>query len=44
VLEAAIAADQGRPNDDMTVAAVTIATTADEQPIRTIRVSVPFTT
>jgi serine phosphatase RsbU (regulator of sigma subunit) len=43
VLEAAIAVDQGRPNDDMTVAAVTIVPMADEQPVRTIRVSVPFT-
>lgn len=43
VLEAAIAVDQGRPNDDMTVAAVTIVPAADQQPVRTIRVSVPFT-
>jgi serine phosphatase RsbU (regulator of sigma subunit) len=42
VLNAAIAADSGRPNDDMTVAAVTIVPIAEEQPIRTIRVSVPF--
>jgi serine phosphatase RsbU (regulator of sigma subunit) len=43
VLEAAIAADLGRPNDDMTVATVTIVPVEAEQPVRTIRVSIPFT-
>lgn len=42
VLAAAVEADSGRPNDDMTVAAVTIVPVAAEQPVRTIRVSVPF--
>ncbi|MGH9174457.1 MAG: PP2C family protein-serine/threonine phosphatase [Vicinamibacterales bacterium] len=42
VLAAAIAADDGRPNDDMTVAAVTIVDAPDRQPLRTLRVSVPF--
>jgi len=43
VLEAAIAVDSGRPNDDMTVAAVTIVPVEAEPPVRTIRVSIPFT-
>ncbi len=42
VLEAAVAVDSGRPGDDMTVAAVTIVPVAVEQPVRKIRVSVPF--
>lgn len=42
VLAAAIAVDSGRPNDDMTVAAVTIVPVSAEPPVRTIRVSVPF--
>jgi serine phosphatase RsbU (regulator of sigma subunit) len=42
VLAAAIEVDNGRPNDDMTVAAVTIVPAPVDQPIRTIRVSVPF--
>ncbi len=42
VLAAAVAADNGRPNDDMTVATVTIVPVEAEQPIRKIRVSIPF--
>jgi serine phosphatase RsbU (regulator of sigma subunit) len=42
VLEAAVAADSGRPNDDMSVATVTIVPVEAEQPVRTIRVSIPF--
>jgi serine phosphatase RsbU (regulator of sigma subunit) len=41
LLEAAIAADQGRPRDDMTVVAVTIDEAPDVQPIRRLRVSLP---
>jgi serine phosphatase RsbU (regulator of sigma subunit) len=41
-LAAAISADHGRPNDDMTVAAVTIMSAPTDQPIRTLKVSVPF--
>lgn len=42
LLAAAIEADQRRPSDDMTVVAVTIARSTQEQPIRTQRVSLPF--
>lgn len=42
VLDAAVATDSGRPNDDMTVAAVTIVPSEVDPPVRTIRVSVPF--
>jgi serine phosphatase RsbU (regulator of sigma subunit) len=41
-LAAAIEADSGRPNDDMTVVAVTIGRKPTEQPLRTLRVSLPF--
>lgn len=40
-LAAAIAADDGRPRDDMTVVAVTIDEQAEAQPIRRLRVSLP---
>jgi serine phosphatase RsbU (regulator of sigma subunit) len=42
VLAAAVEADKGRPNDDMTVATVTIVPVEADQPIRKIRVSIPF--
>jgi serine phosphatase RsbU (regulator of sigma subunit) len=42
VLAAAMAADQGRPNDDMTVAAVAIVPTEQQQAVRTFRTSLPF--
>lgn len=42
MLAAALAADDGRPNDDMTVVALTIASAGGEQAIRTQRVSLPF--
>jgi serine phosphatase RsbU (regulator of sigma subunit) len=41
LLAAAVAADRGRPRDDMSVVAVTIDTAPDEQPIRRLRVSLP---
>jgi serine phosphatase RsbU (regulator of sigma subunit) len=44
LLAAASAADQGRPRDDMTVAAVTIEAEPDAQPIRQLRVSLPVAT
>lgn len=43
MLAAALHADKGRPNDDMTVVSVTIGASVMEQPIRTLRVNVPFT-
>jgi serine phosphatase RsbU (regulator of sigma subunit) len=42
LLAAAMEADMGRPYDDMTVVAVTIVRTQQQQPIRTQRVSLPF--
>lgn len=42
LLAAAMTADQNRPNDDMTVVAATIVEADQEQPIRTLRVSLPF--
>jgi serine phosphatase RsbU (regulator of sigma subunit) len=42
VLAAAVEADKGRPNDDMTVATVTIVPVEADQAIRKIRVSIPF--
>lgn len=42
VLEAAIDADSGRPNDDMSVVALTISVTSGDHPIRTQRVSIPI--
>ena len=42
LLAAAMAADQSRPNDDMTVVAATIVDSDQQQPIRTLRVSLPF--
>jgi serine phosphatase RsbU (regulator of sigma subunit) len=42
LLAAALAADSQRPNDDMTVVAVTIIRDRAEQPIRTQRVRLPF--
>jgi serine phosphatase RsbU (regulator of sigma subunit) len=44
LLGAAVAADDGRPRDDMSVAAVTIEETPDEQPIRRLQVSLPVLT
>ncbi len=43
MLAAALNTDRGRPNDDMTVVSVTIGAAAIEQPIRTLRLNVPFT-
>jgi serine phosphatase RsbU (regulator of sigma subunit) len=42
LLAAAIAAADGRPGDDMTVVATTITATDQVQPVRTLRVSLPF--
>lgn len=42
LLAAALAVDEGRPNDDMTVVAVTITGTSQPQPVRRMRVSFPF--
>ncbi|HMM42907.1 MAG TPA: SpoIIE family protein phosphatase, partial [Thermomicrobiales bacterium] len=42
LLAAAIAADQGRPGDDMAVVALTIDRAPDEQPIRTLRMTWPI--
>jgi serine phosphatase RsbU (regulator of sigma subunit) len=42
LLAAALAADSQRPNDDMTVVAVSIVREVGEQPIRTQRVRLPF--
>lgn len=42
MLAAALAADRGRPNDDMTVVAVTIIPGNPDLQIRTQRVSLPF--
>jgi serine phosphatase RsbU (regulator of sigma subunit) len=42
MLASAVELDRGRPNDDMTVIATTITAATVEQPIRTLRVSLPF--
>lgn len=42
LLAAAVAADQGRPGDDMAVVALTIDRVPDEQPIRTLRMTWPI--
>jgi serine phosphatase RsbU (regulator of sigma subunit) len=42
VLESAIAADSGRPKDDMSVVALTITETSSERPIRIQRVIFPI--
>jgi serine phosphatase RsbU (regulator of sigma subunit) len=42
VLAAAMDVDQGRPNDDMTVVAVTIVPIDQQQAVRTFRTSLPF--
>lgn len=42
MLAAAVAADRERPSDDMTVVATTITTSEQQQPVRKLRVSLPF--
>jgi serine phosphatase RsbU (regulator of sigma subunit) len=42
MLATAVELDKGRPSDDMTVIATTITASAQEQPVRTLRVSLPF--
>ncbi|HUG17047.1 MAG TPA: SpoIIE family protein phosphatase, partial [Thermomicrobiales bacterium] len=42
LLSAAVEADSGRPNDDMSVVALTISTAAGEPPVRVQRVILPI--